>query len=492
MAPDSVLRLLRVLFGLLLLFPAAVGAAGPPGRPNVVFILADDLGWRDLGCYGHPYHETPHLDRLAREGMRFTQAYAAAPICSASRAALLTGRTPARLGFEFVTKEQAGGQKQGQLLQSPSFTLDLPLAEVTVGEMLGGAGYRTGFFGKWHVSRHEGGYLGWSSTHGPRQQGFAEGDATFGSHPYGYGKAAAAGAGADLPEGTFPADALTDRVLAFVREGRGRPFFLHWSHYYVHDPVQTRCRWLLEKYRRKVPAGVGAREVRAAYGAMVEALDHEVGRLLRELEGLGLRENTLVIVTSDNGGHPGYTANGPLRGGKWNLYEGGLRVPLLARWPGRVPAGRESAEPVAGWDLFETLREVGGAREDGVARDGRSLGALLRGEAWGGAPRPLVWHFPYYHPETRFAQAPARTGVDDWAVSQTRPQSAIRVGRHKLLHFYEEGRDELYDLEADPGEQRDLASAQPGQAGVLRRQLEEALRAVQARLPVRSAGRGGL
>lgn len=451
-----------------------LAVAGPP--PNILFILADDLGWSDLACYGHTQHESPHLDRLASAGLRFTQAYAAAPICSASRAALLTGKTPARLHFEFVTKDKPGAQNLGQPLQAPPYPTNLPLEEVTTAEVLTQAGYHTAFFGKWHLNLHHGGYLGWSPSHGPLRQGFAEGDPDFGAHPYAYFKG---GDRSDLGlrEGEFPQDSLTDKVIAFLQRRHERPFFLQWSHYHVHDPIHTRCRWLFERYRRLLPAD--APEVRAAYAAMVATLDHEVGRVLEALDAAGLTNETLVIFSSDNGGHPDYTGNAPHRGSKWNLYEGGLRVPLIVRWPGHVAAGTVCEQPVHGCDLLPTLAELAGATAP--AHDGISLAPLLRNPGHELPERALLWHFPFYHPEKNFAKAPARIGINDFVTSQTRPHSALRLGRHKLLHFAEDGRDEVYDLANDPGEQQNLAAQQPKLARQLRERLEFELQAAGAR-----------
>ncbi len=481
-----VIRLVRIVgFGV----GVATGfaASGSSVQPNIVFILADDLGWTDLRCYGSPWHDTPHLDRLAREGTRFTNGYAAAPICSASRAALLTGRSPARLGFEFVTKLPTAKRPAGHPLVGPPYPLNLPLAEVTLGELLGGAGYATGYFGKWHVSEHHGGYLGWSPTHGPLQQGYAEGDQEFGLHPYGY-VANPAAKSTRLPAGDFGRDPLTERAIAFLRARRSSPFFLHLAHYYVHDPIHSRAPWLVEKYAARLPAGADPR--RAEYAAMIETLDHLVGQILHALDELGFAENTLVVFTSDNGGHPQYAANGPLRGSKWNVYEGGVRVPWIVRWPGRVPTGATSEAPFIGTDLLPTLAAVAGAKlPGGVTLDGRNVLPRWRGEPTAPADREraFVWHFPYYHPETGFAQARPTIGVDDFAISQTRPQSAIRAGEWVLLHFYEDDRDELYHLPSDASEQRDLAAREPARARELRRRLDDHLRAVGARLPTRSA-----
>ena len=456
---------------------ASVGASARP--PNIVFILADDLGWRDLGCYGSAVHRTRHLDRLAAEGTRFTSGYAAAPICSASRSGLLTGRSPARLQFEFVTKARPGRQSWETVLQTPDYTLDLPLAERTVGEVLGEAGYATGFFGKWHVSRHRGRYLEWSDTHGPFQQGFAEGDQEFGSHPYGYAKPKPPLDRA-LRDGEFPEDALTARAIEFVRQPRDRPFFLYLSHYYVHTPVHTRVGWLYDHHRKTLS------EDRTAYATMVETLDHHVGQLLAALRAAGLADNTVVIFTSDNGGHPDYAANGPLRGSKWNLYEGGIRVPWLVRWPGQVPAGKVSDFPFIGMDLLPTLAAISGAPLlQSPVLDGRDVSDVWQGTSGADPTRALVWHFPYYHPETGFEKVRTAIGVDDFAVSQTRPQSAIRQGNWKLLHFYEEGRDELYNLADDLSEKHDVSKRMPDKARQLRGQLDDYLSSAKARLPLR-------
>lgn len=458
----------------------AVSSLSHAAPPNVVFILADDLGWSDLACYGHPYHETPHLDLLASQGMRFTQAYAPAPICSASRAAILTGKTPARLGFEFVTKDKAGKQPiEGTALQAPPFNLNLPLEEVTMGEVLASAGYATGFFGKWHVSQHHGGYLGWSPTHGPLQQGFAEGSGDFGSHPYAYKadrklKDQVAGAG------VFPPDALTEKAVRFLDSHREERFFLYLSHYFVHDPIHSRCEWLIEKYRALLPDG--ALPVRADYAAMVETLDHEVGRVLEALDRLGLADDTLLVFMADNGGHPNYTTNAPLRGSKWNLYEGGIRVPFMVRWHGRVAAGVTSDAVVHGCDLLPTFAEVAEAEPPSADLDGVSLVSLFEGaDSRVERKEPLVWHFPYYHPEKSFHQSPEVIGVGDFVTSQTRPHSAIRMGDDKLLHFAEEDRVELYRLTDDLSESMNLGGEDPVRASQLKAELEDYLERVNAR-----------
>lgn len=465
----------------------ALGAssfAAATSRPNIVFILADDLGWRDLHCSGNPWIETPALDRLARQGTRFTSAYAAAPICTASRSALLTGRSPARLGFEFVIKEAGADTPGNHPVKSPPYPLNLPLSEVSLAEAIGPAGYVTGYFGKWHLAQHQGGYLRWSTTHGPLQQGYAEGSDDFGSHPYGDAARSAAEKG-PLAAGDYGRDALTEKAIAFLRTHRHERFFLHLSEYYVHEPFRSRATWLIEKYAARLPAG--ASRQRAIYCAMVETLDHLVGDVLNALDDLGLAENTLVVFTSDNGGTPVVSANSPLRGSKWNLYEAGLRVPWIIRWPGHVRAGVTSDALFIGTDLFPTLCAVAGAHPPaGITLDGQNALPLWLGAASGDPARAFTWHFPYYHPEgAAYAKALPQIGVQDFAVSQTHPQSAIRVGDWKLIHTYDDDRDELYQLSTDPSESNDLSAREPMRTRELRARLDASLRESNARIPKR-------
>ena len=454
------------------------GTPSQPEHPNILVILVDDLGWHDLSCYGNSIHQTPAIDRLAKEGMRFTNAYAAAPICSASRAALLTGKTPARLAFEFVTKTDAVPPKDHKLIP-PAYPTDLPLSEVTLAEMLAPSGYHTGYFGKWHVSQHYKGYLGWSPTHGPFKQGYEEGDKEFGCHPYSYFYKKKKRDAVSYPDNTYAPDALTDKAIDFLQKNRDRRFFLQLSHYFVHDPVHTRMPWLKEKYRKLLPEG--AAKNRAAYGAMVDTLSHLVGRVLDELDSLNLTKNTMVVFMSDNGGHPTFSENGPLRGSKWNLYEGGIRVPLMIRWPGTVKAGSICDTPVTGCDLFPTMQEIAGSADDDIERDGQSLLPLLKGQE-SKKVRPLVWHFPYYHPERGYEKCLEKIGVSDFKKSQTQPHSAIRIGKYKLVHFQEDGRNELYNLDKDLSEQQDLSSELPEKAQELRQKLDAYLSHVKARM----------
>jgi len=449
-------------------------------QPNILFILADDLAWSDLGCYGHRWHETPHLDALANEGMRFSDGYASAPICSASRASILTGKTVARLNFEFVVKSEPGLQvlDSSTPLQAPHFTLNLPLQESTIAECLHSCGYETAFFGKWHLSPHHERYLGWSPTHGPEQQGFQVATQDFGSHPYAWGKKPPESI--DTP-GEFPIDSMVNHVKEYLTRSHASPFFVMASSFYVHTPIRTPCRWLLQKYEGRVPHDSQNREQRIRYAAFVETFDHHVGQMLQALDQSGARANTLVVFTSDNGGHPEYAANGPLRGSKWNLYEGGIRVPLIARLPGTIASDSTSATPVIGYDLLPTFVAFAGGKATDI--DGIDLTPVFKDANWH-SKRDLIWHFPYYHPETGYVAASETIGVDDFQVSKTRPQSAIRRGEKKLLQFYESDKVELYDVHEDVGEQHDQSDKQPAFANELKSTLHQTLNEMKSRFAV--------
>lgn len=440
------------------LFSPELMATKGDSRPNILILYADDLGWSDTGCYGSVKNRTPHLDRLASEGMKFTNAYAAAPICSASRASIMTGKSPARLQFEFVSTK---GETTGKPLLPPVRTLELPLEETTLGEIAQRAGYRTALFGKWHIAQHKGGYLKWSDTHGPLQQGFETGSDHYGSHPYDKKNEALT----DLPVGHFPVDTLVQKAVAFLKDQKNekKPFMLFFSSYYVHTPVAPNNFWLIEKCRNRTP---GASDNEIKYAVYVETMDHYFGQLLQALEETGLDKNTLVIFTSDNGGHPAYTDNAPLKGNKWNLYEGGIREPFIVKWPGVVAGTTESPEPVIQWDLLPTLCELTGQTIPEHV-DGESLLPVLKRPAAKLNRQFMYWHFPYYHPAV--------------AYEGTKPCSAIREGDYKLIYFYEDDRSELYDMGNDPGEKTDLSARAPELTSWLKKRLFEKLHAVHAR-----------
>lgn len=475
----------RLKLALMLVLTLPVLAHGEPATPNILFILADDLAWSDLGCYGHPWHRTPNIDRLATQGMKFTNAYSPAPICSAARASILTGKSVPRTGFEFVTKNEPGQQQLDAsfAFQSPPLTINLPLAEKTIAESLSPLGYETAFFGKWHVSQHyQRRYQAWHPDFGPAKQGFRFTVEDFGSHPYGWTKQELKKP-KRTPSGEFAEDSLVEKSAAYLSSSHDKPYFAFASSFHVHTPVKNQCRWLVDEYESLIPQDAPSRARRLEYAAFLETFDFQVGRLLQAVEDSGDAANTVVVFFSDNGGHPQFTANGPLRGSKWNLYEGGIRVPFLVRWPGHVKAGSQCDVPVIGYDFLPTFFELAGGKADDLPTpiDGVSLYPLLHQHPLP-EDRKLVWHFPYYHPESGFKKAPNQIGIDDFAVSQTRPQSAMRKGRYKVLYFDEEQRCEIYDLDADVGEQTDLSATHPDLETEMRAQLQGTLGELNARL----------
>lgn len=436
------------LFGWLVAVAAAAqqDVARTERPPNVVIILADDLGWSDLGCYGHEYHQTPAIDRLAREGMRFTQFYAG-PVCSPTRANLQTGLDQARFG---ITQHIPGHRRPFAKLLDPAVPSHLPLEAETFAERLRAVGYATGYFGKWHLG---------GAGHGPAEQGWETVIECQGHTvpPLLSGEAS--------PRRT--AEFLTDRAVQFMEAHRDRPFLVQVSHFAVHIPLTTTPE-LLAKYRaRPVVAG---RPCRPEYAGLVEELDQSVGRIVAAIDAAGLADRTLILFLSDNGGleHEQngtvVTSNHPLRGEKGTLYEGGIRIPAIARWPGRIPAGRVCDVPVITHDVHPTLLALAGAT--GIDRrelDGVSLAPLLL-DPQAVLPREaLYWHLPHYHHST--------------------PASAIRRGDWKLIEFFEDGRLELYNLRADLGEAQNLAAELPEQASVLQTELAAWRERVQALLP---------
>ncbi len=452
--------------------------------PNFVFFLIDDLGWVDTGVYGSSFYETPNINRLASEGMRFTDAYAASPVCSPTRASILTGKHPARLNIT----DWIGGSQRGQLLPA-EYEHQLNFEEVTIAEVLKEAGYSTGFFGKWHLG---------DAPFLPDSQGFdlnVGGTAAGQPATYFYPYKAEGGRSDfwDVPhledgeEGEYLTDRLTDEAIGFLEAQSDNPFLLYLSHYAVHTPIQSKEE-LAEKYRDKAEllpdvegpdfitehdrAFVKQHQDHADYAGMVQSVDESVGRVLETIEQLGLADNTVVIFLSDNGGlttlanrRSAPTAVLPLRAGKGWLYEGGIREPLIVRWPGMVDAGSICVEPVLSTDFFPTMLEMAriGQRPN-LHQDGVSLVPLLKQE--GSLDREaLYWHFPHYHG------------------SGNRPSGAVRAGKFKLVEWFEDGQVELYNLREDIGESHDLSDEMPEMAAELSEMLRAWHRAVDARMP---------
>jgi uncharacterized sulfatase len=423
--------------------PCTNGAAT---TPNIILILADDLGWADLGCYGNPYNETPNLDRLASEGIRFTQFYAG-PVCSPTRANLQSGQDQARFG---ITQHIPGHRRPYARLLDPVVPLHLPLETQTFAESLLKTGYRTGYFGKWHLG---------GTGHSPSDQGWQTVLETKGnSQP-------------STTPGTEPrrtAELLTGQGIAFIESNQAHPFLLQVSHHAVHIPLSTTPE-LLKKYQAKPPAP--GYPSRPEYAGLLEELDQSVGAITAAVDRLGLAQNTLILFTSDNGGlvHEQngtvVTSNHPLRGEKGTLYEGGTRVPAIARWTGTVPPGQTYAAPAITYDLYPTLLELTEtAPPPDQPLDGISLASLLRDPSSPLARDALHWHLPHYHHST--------------------PASAIRQGDWKLLEFFEDNHVELYHLASDIGETTNLASQESQRTASMRAALTAWREKVGARLPV--------
>ncbi len=434
----------------------------------------DDLGQRDVGCYGSRFYETPNVDRLASEGARFTDAYAACPVCSPTRASIMTGRYPARIGLT----DYLVGRRRGKLLPA-EYVDHLPMEEVTIADCLRGAGYATASIGKWHLG---------AEPYYPEKRGF---DVNVGGcylgHPpsyfWPYGDASVRVPISPGAPDEYLTDRLTDEAISFIRRSAGRPFFVYLSHYAVHNPQQSRDHWtrhFTEKLKG-LPVAPGpeyfewhgrrtrAKQNQPVYAGMLASADEGLGRIVAALKELGIYEQTLVIFTSDNGGlstaEGTPTSNLPLAGGKGWVYEGGIRVPLIVRWPGKTRPGAVVREPVISNDLFPTLLAAAGlpAQPD-LHRDGLDLVPLL-----GGRTRlkrdALYWHYPHY----------SNQGCN--------PSGAIRERNLKLVEDYEDGHCELYDLVRDPGEAVDLSSVRPQDVARLRAKLHDWRSQVGARMP---------
>lgn len=439
----------------------AAQAAESPARPNFVFILADDLGWADLGCYGATFYESPHIDRLAREGVRFTQAYTAGAVCSPTRSSIMTGKVPVRTG---VTDYIPGLALKGTRLTTQPTRRELALEETTIAEALAARGYQTFYSGKWHLG---------GKDYGPHEQGF---EVVVEDGSLGGGKDPTVG------------DKLTDSAVRFLGERDARrPFFMFLGYHEPHTPIVPHPEHMAHFTAKATqlpkvdvvsqPEHHGqSRLVQddPAYACEIKVLDEGVRRIDEKLAELGLAENTIVIFTSDNGGlctkaEPGPTSNLPLRSGKGWLYEGGIRVPLIVRAPdlvraGAVKAGAVCDAPVISTDYYPTLLALAGAPpmpEQHV--DGRSFVPLLRGESL--PQRALYWHYPHYHGST-------------WA-----PGSAMRDGDWKLIEFFEDGAIELYNLRDDLGERTNVAASQKNIADRMRAELTAWQRAAGAYLP---------
>jgi len=459
------------------MLPRNLPAARPPlkNKPNVVLVLVDDLGWTDVGCFGSKYYETPNIDRLASGGMKFTNGYAACAVCSPTRAAVMTGRYPARLGVtDWIRARFQGGKIPAdkknpsgyigrRAVQCPRNALWMELDEVTIAEALKPAGYVSCHIGKWHLGADD-----WY----PDKQGF---DRNIGGCDYGqppsYFDPYKNNRLKDIPtlkprrEGEYLTDREGDEAVEFIKANKDKPFFLYMAHYAVHTPIQGK-KGLIAKYKAKPPTN----QKNPTYAAMVESVDDAVGKITATLDELKIADNTLVIFSSDNGGLSGPTNNKPLRAGKGHPYEGGIRVPYIFRWPTVIKPQSICRTPVISVDFLPTICQAAGAPlPAGREIDGESLMPLLR-QSGGLKRKAIYWHFPHFR-------------------GRIMPYSIIREDHWKLLKRYAGKPEfELYNLTKDLSETRDLAGDMPEKVKELNAKLTAALKKQGAKVPRANPG----
>ena len=446
-------------------------------KPNIVLIVADDLGWADLRFTGSDLFETPNIDQLAKEGMYFSNFYSASPVCSPTRASILTGKYPARLKMttHYENSEDYWRNKGRDMteyntrLVQPKTVGNLPQSEITIAEYLKEQGYFTAHIGKWHLGNFE---------HYPENQGFdvnVGGTAWGAPDTYWYpwtgnnfqkqiryipGLVLGADSGAYLP------DRLTDKALEVIEQKKADPFFLHLNFHIPHTPMEGKQE-LVDYFSKKIKPGM--KDTNPVYAAMIKTMDENVGRILTGLEQAGITSNTIVMFLSDNGGRVGefqqwetVANNAPLRSGKGSLYEGGIRVPLIIKWPGKINAGSVSDVPLITNDLFPTI--AGMVSGNAVDTDGLSMMPLLQEPSGDLGREEVFWHYPHYY-------------------TTTTPASAVRRGKWKLIQYFEGDQVELYDLEQDLGEEKDVSKDFPEVATELKQSLEAWLKGVEAQLP---------
>lgn len=451
----------RIFVVVALLF-AAFSAAWADQPPNVIVLLADDLGWNALACYGSRLHETPNIDRLAKQGIRFTDAYAACTVCSPTRAAMMTGITPAKL---HLTDFIPGQTRPDEKLLPPLWTKRLEHSYTTIAEALAAGGYKTAHVGKWHLG--EKGFY-------PEDHGFEINIAgsSAGSPKGGYFLPNKI----DLPgakKGDYLTDRLTDEAIGIIEKWKDEPFFLYFPYYTVHTPIQGKPE-LVRKYKSLIKPD--AIHTNADYAAMVQSLDESVGRITQKLRELKIADDTLIIFTSDNGGlsqrfgkKTGITNNSPLRRGKGSAYEGGVRVPLIVSWPSQFAGDKVCHTPVSTIDYYPTIlaaTKVAGDKSHNQKVEGENLLPVLTDPTGGKLRRDTIfWHFPHYH------------------AGGSGPYGAIRKGDWKLIERYEDGSLELYDLANDVGEKENLAEKQQERAAELLAELRQWRANVSAQMP---------
>ncbi|WKN32484.1 sulfatase [Porifericola rhodea] len=445
-------QLLLCLSAILLLSHCVTVGEEQPAHPNIIYINVDDLGWKDLGFMGSSYYETPNLDQLAQQSMRFSQAYAGAANCAPSRACLISGMNTPRHGIYTVSPSDRGDDRTRRIIPTPNTNI-LADTVYTLAEMLQDQGYVTASIGKWHLGEN------------PESQGF---DVNVGGSKRGN-----PGKGgyfspykiqhiSDGPEGEYLTDRLTDEAMQFVRQHRDSSFFLYLPYYTVHTPIMGK-ESLVKKFENKSPS---KGQDRADYAAMVASMDENLGRLLALLDELELRENTLIIFSSDNGGIRSISSQEPLRAGKGSYYEGGIRVPMLVSWPGQIEEGSQCDVPVSNLDIYPSIQALLGIQNNNPLLDGDDISPLWYGKSI--QERPLFWHFPIYLEAYSMQDDDGRDPI-----FRTRPGSVIRMGDWKLHEYFEDGSLELYRLSDDLGERNNLAEEHPQKTAELHQMLKD-------------------
>lgn len=453
--------MLKTILTLLLLVHFYQEAIAASDQLNVVFFYVDDLGWTDLGYAGSDFYKTPHIDRLAKEAMVFTDAYSNGPNCAPSRACLMSGLYSPRHGIYTVGDPRRGNAKQRRLEPVENETV---LADrfITIAEALRENGYSTAAMGKWHLGADPC-TQGFELNIAGREWGSPSGGGYHSPYQYPHLKQNQAG--------EYLTDRLTDEACRFIRSASEKPFFLYLAHYAVHTPLQAKeslkARFQMEKK--------GQHHRNATYAAMIQSVDQSLGKVLAELETAGISKQTIVIFTSDNGGFGGATSNLPLRGSKGMLYEGGIRVPMLCLWPGVTKPGQQCKEPVLGIDFYPTILEMTGTAQPTEQNlDGVSLVPLLRGDSNSLDRDAIFWHFPCY------LQGSGDPGGGPF---RTTPAGAVRMGNWKLIEWFETGHRELYDLEGDIRESVNCLETHPEIAMKLQQKMEDWRDFVQAPIP---------
>ena len=430
-------------------------------QPNIILLNVDDLGWRDLSVYGSSTYRTPNIEKLARRGMLFTNAYASAANCAPSRACMMTGLQTSRHRIFTVSSSERGKSADRKLIPIENNTI-LADSFLTIADLLKSEGYRTATMGKWHLGEH------------PESQGFELNIAgTIRGAPRTYFSPYNNPALKDGPDGEYLTDRLTDEAIRFLRGNATKKFFLYLPYFAIHTPLMARHD-LLAKYKEM---DMPEKQNNPVYAAMIEAVDQSVGRILNAMQQLGLEENTIVIFTSDNGGIAAQSSQSPLRAGKGSYYEGGIRVPLIIFWKNRVPPSAISNEPVTNLDFMPTIMDLVGIENEHVELDGHSLLPLISGNGSLGT-RTLFWHFPVYLQAYNGRLDEARD-----TLFRTRPGTVMRLGPWKLHEYFEDNALELYHLQLDVGERRNLVEIYPEQAKYLHSLMKRWRKDVGAPVP---------